>query len=185
MVVIRRIVPDDADRLRQVRLAALHESPSAFGSTYADELRLSHQEWSERAAAGSSGFRRAMFMAAASGDVVGLVGGFRPDLSLAVVELISLWTAPAVRRQGAGCLLVNAVLDWARAGGAEVVSLWVTSGNLPAQNLYRALGFVETGDSQPLPSDPSRPEVRMTLVLPGVAGQKGAAPDSRRVTGSE
>jgi hypothetical protein len=62
-----------------------------------------------------------------------------------------------------------------------MVTLWVTGGNLPAQSLYRALGFVETGDYQPLPSDPSRQETRMRLSLSGGAGQEGAPVASNRV----
>ena len=51
------------------------------------------------------------------------------------------------------------------SGVAERVELWVTRGNDPARHLYESMGFVETGDHQPLPSDPCKDEIRMVLAL--------------------
>lgn len=165
MIVVRRIRPDEADLLRNVRLAALADTPSAFASTYADESLLTEEDWSDRARAGSAGATRATFFAVADDDIVGLVGGYSPDPASCRVELVSMWTHPAVRRTGVGRLLVNAVFDWARACGAQAVELWVTRGNVGAEKLYRGMGFVDTGDYQPLPSDPCKEELRMRAVL--------------------
>jgi RimJ/RimL family protein N-acetyltransferase len=43
--------------------------------------------------------------------------------------------------------------------------LWVTESNAPARRLYERCGFTPTGDRQPLPSDPSLPEIRMRRAL--------------------
>ena len=45
------------------------------------------------------------------------------------------------------------------------MGLWVTRGNAPAQLLYESMGFRETGEYQPLPSDPCADEIRMILHL--------------------
>lgn len=162
MTVVRRVRADEADALRKVRLAALADAPGAFGSTYAKESLLAPEEWAERARAGSAGPARATFFAIDDDDdVVGLVGGYRLEQAAASVELVSMWTHPGVRRTGIGGLLVSAVVDW----GALAVELWVTRGNVGAENLYRSMGFVTTGDYQPLPSDPCKDELRMRLVL--------------------
>ncbi len=63
MVSVRRIEPGDAALLRTVRLAALEDAPSAFGSTHAAEAVRSDHEWAERALAGSKGSARATFFA--------------------------------------------------------------------------------------------------------------------------
>ncbi len=165
MIVVRRVRPDEAEILRRVRLAALAESPAAFGSTYAGELLLTTEDWTGRVRSGSNGSERAMFLAVADEEVVGLAGGYRPGPAPDVVELVSMWTDPSVRRSGVGRRLVSAVLEWARASGAAEVQLWVTRGNTAAETLYRTMGFAETGDHQPLPSDPCRDETRMTLAL--------------------
>lgn len=165
MTVVRRIRPDEGDALRDVRLAALADAPSAFGSTHAGESSLTPEAWAERARAGSAGPQRATFFAIAGDRVVGLAGGYRPDHAAPRIELVGMWTDPIVRRTGVGRLLVTAVLDWGRTCGVQAVDLWVTRGNVGAENLYRAMGFVPSGDFQPLPSDPCKEELRMTTLL--------------------
>ena len=84
-----------------------------------------------------------------SGEVVGIIGGFKPVSDL-TVDLVSMWTTPGSRRVGVGVDLVRALLRWAQAGGAQSVELWVTEDNAPAVNLYRSLGFELTGGTAPL-----------------------------------
>jgi ribosomal protein S18 acetylase RimI-like enzyme len=57
------------------------------------------------------------------------------------------------------------MLDRLRAAGMVRAWLWVLGGNAPARRLYEALGFVSTGERQPLKKDPARYEERMTLPL--------------------
>ena len=165
MTVVRRIRPDEGAALRDVRLAALADAPSAFASTYARETLQTAEDWADRARAGSAGSERATFFAVADEGIVGLVGAYRPQPTSSRIELVSMWTHPAARRKGVGRLLVDAVLNWARTCGAQAVDLWVTRGNRDAENLYRAMGFVDAGDRQPLPSDPCKDEVRMRADL--------------------
>jgi GNAT superfamily N-acetyltransferase len=149
VVDIRRIEPGDGDLLRRFRLAALLDAPFAFASLHADEANRTHAQWFELAEARATGFDQATFLALVSGEVVGIIGGFKPDSDL-TVELVSMWTAPGSRRLGVGAELVRALLSWAKAGGAQSVELWVTEDNAPAVHLYQSLGFVPTGDSAPL-----------------------------------
>jgi GNAT superfamily N-acetyltransferase len=164
-VDVRRITALDAARLQHVRLAALEEAPMAFGSTYQAEANRPDAEWVERAVAGSHGTGRATFFAELDGEPVGLVGGYRDELSSPMVELVCMWVAPHVRGRRVGALLVDAVTAWAIDTNAASISLWVTRGNTPAERLYESKGFVTTGEVQPLPSDPSRDEARMVLLL--------------------
>jgi GNAT superfamily N-acetyltransferase len=164
-VDIRRIQPDDGPELRAVRLAALADTPSAFGSTWATEAERSDDEWSDRARWASSGTDRITLLARQGNRVVGIAGGYREEIATAEVDLVSMWTDPAARRTGVGQRLVGAVIEWAANTGASSVGLWVTRGNSPAQLLYESMGFRETGEYQPLPSDPCKDEVRMVLEL--------------------
>jgi RimJ/RimL family protein N-acetyltransferase len=160
-VTVRRIRPDEWEALKALRLSALADTPSAFGSTHAREAAFDDREWIERADLGSRGADRVTFVAEddGTGDFVGIVGGFRfpPDASHR--DLISMWTNPAARRTGIGRTLVAAVLDW--AGPTTDVHLWVTEGNDPAHRLYESMGFEVTDDVQPHPNDPCANEVRM------------------------
>jgi GNAT superfamily N-acetyltransferase len=164
-LVVRRILRDEGSLLRDMRLAALQESPSAFASSYEVEAQRTAQAWEERARLGSASNDRATFLAVLDGRVVGIVGGFRGEANSTVVDLVSMWTSPEARRSGVGRALVNAVIDWAAAVSATAVDLWVTRGNEPAFELYKALRFRETGEYQALPSDPCEDEIRMTRAL--------------------
>ena len=159
---VRRIRPDEADLYKRVRLAALQATPSAFGSTYANESRLTSFEWAERARLGASSADRAIFLAFIGEEAVGLAGGWREQPDSDEADLISMWVAPDARRRHVGRTLVQAAIDWARTAGATTARLWVTRGNDSAYALYEAMGFRVTGEFQPLPSDPCKDEVRMS-----------------------
>lgn len=164
-VNVRRIRAGEGAALKAVRLAALVDTPTVFASTHEREVAFTDEEWAGRAAAGAQGDDRATFLAELDGQVGGLVGAYTDAATPGAVELVSMWTDPAARRTGTGRLLVQAVLDWAATAGASEVGLWVIRGNDPAQRLYEAMGFTETGDFQPLPSDPCKNELRMSRAL--------------------
>ena len=48
MVVVREVIPDDWQTLRDIRLAALREAPYAFGSSYAREAPFTEEQWRGR-----------------------------------------------------------------------------------------------------------------------------------------
>jgi ribosomal protein S18 acetylase RimI-like enzyme len=162
---VRRVQPGEGPRLRDVRLRALEDTPTAFASNLASEATRLPTAWDEDALVRSEGWETATFIAEEDGRWLGLVGAYRPADRPGVVELVSMWVDPAARGQGLGACLATEVLEWARAGGAAKVELWVTTGNEQAMSLYRRLGFATTSNYQALPSDPCRDEVRMFVAL--------------------
>lgn len=159
--IVRRIRPDEGPALRTARLAALADSPAAFGSSHAVEAGRPDSHWSDRAELGAAADRTTTYFAvAAGGSIVGLVTGFRADPASSV-ELVSMWVAPAHRGGGVAHRLVDAVVGWAGDIGATAVELWVVRGNEAAVRLYERAGFAPTGDHQALPSDPCHDELRM------------------------
>ena len=163
MMSVRRIEPLDAATLKRVRLAALRDTPSAFGSTYGVESTRTDDEWAQRAAAGCAGSQQVTFLADIDSEIVGLVGAYRDATALQRVHLVSMWVAPAARRQGIGRHLIASVVTWAKGTDTTDVALWVTQGNAAAEELYRVAGFSPTGEVQALPSDPMRKEMELTL----------------------
>ena len=168
---IRRIHLGEADRLRDVRLRALSESPSAFGTTFAVDSERPPAYWEELTAAWSKGEDGAVFVADPGGQWVGIaVGARRADrigfvAPPGTVHLTSMWVAPEARGTGLGKQLVEQVVAWAKATGARDVELWVTCGNDAALSLYRRAGFSPIDERKPLASD-SRFEIqRMVLIL--------------------
>ncbi len=165
MFLIRRIEPRDAATLKHVRLAALRDAPSAFGSNYEAEYVMRDDDWVDRALAGSVGTDRVTFFAEVDRQVVALVGGFRADPQSQRIDLVSMWVSPNARMRGIGRCLVTAVVDWAADAKATEIALWVTRGNSAAEELYRSIGFVSTGEIKPLPSDPSKYETELVLSI--------------------
>ena len=140
---IRTLTGQDWRLLRDLRLRALHDAPAAFGSSAADAERLSEEDWRRRLE-GS-----AVFMARSGELDVGLVAGI-PAESPGEAELISMWVASAWRGHGVGAALVDHVVHWAAEMRFARLRLWVAVGNGPAERLYARLGFVRTGEVQPM-----------------------------------
>jgi ribosomal protein S18 acetylase RimI-like enzyme len=157
-VEIRRLRSDEADRLRELRLRALQDSPWAFGSWYARELEYGPDWWEARARQDGE----VLYVAEDGDALVGMAGGFFPQEG--VVMLWGMWVAPEARGRGLGRRLVELVIAWAREVGAATIRLDVTDDERarPAAALYRSLGFAPTGEREPLDSDPSLETVVMT-----------------------
>ncbi|MDH3250911.1 MAG: GNAT family N-acetyltransferase [Acidimicrobiia bacterium] len=166
MVRVDRIRRADVAVLREVRLAALADSPGAFASTHEREAAYDPAEWERRTVAASTGRSAATFFARdEAGQVVGLVGVFENRVDPMTAELVSMWVSPSGRGQGAGSALVERAIAWASEAEYTRVELWVARGNDTAERLYVRSGFYVTGDVQPLPSDPCKDEIRMRLDL--------------------
>jgi ribosomal protein S18 acetylase RimI-like enzyme len=144
---IRRTEPDDWRALREVRLAALEDSPDAFGSTLEREREADEDHWRGWITGEGWGGDVATFIADDDGPFVGMATGFDPEDEPGVVHLFAMWVRPERRRQGIGRELVSAIVGWAgRRPGVEHVVLRVTSSNDEAVRLYASCGFVRTAD---------------------------------------
>jgi ribosomal protein S18 acetylase RimI-like enzyme len=159
MVLVREITADEWELMRDVRLAALAEAPYAYASTYAGEAGFTEADWR-----GRINERSAMFLAYTDADPgpAGLAGVYVKD---GAAHLVSVWVRPAARGLRVGETLVEAAVSWAKAQDFATISLWVTESNTPARRLYDRCGFTPTGERQPLPSDPTLPEIVMSRAL--------------------
>ena len=159
MIHIRRATPADWQVLRDVRLRALADSPSAFGSTLAREQAFGEADWRRRLESGYC------FLAWADDRPVGCVAGIADEDPPGEHQLVAMWVEPDHRGTSAATELVEAVCGQARADGAVAVRLSVADGNDRARRFYERLGFVPTGERSPLPSNPEtgREQLRRSL----------------------
>lgn len=166
-VTVGRLVADDWQAYRAIRLAMLHESPSAFGSTHGEAASYDEELWRQRLA--NNVVILARVGAAPAGSVMYSEYGTtdRDDCAL-----FGMWVDPDFRGAGVGKALVDAVVAQARAGGKRRVVLHVVTDNDPAGRLYERAGFVPTGRTVPYPHDDRVVEVEMELVLDDPSGSQ-------------
>jgi ribosomal protein S18 acetylase RimI-like enzyme len=164
MIMLDPITAQNVALFREIRLRALRDTPSAFGSTYEKELQLTDADWLERALRwnGETGIG---LLAMDGSAGCGIAGSFLDERDRTRAHLISMWTAPTHRQQGIGRILVNEIAGWARLRGADLLQLMVTSNNVPAMLFYERLGFTRTGQTEPYPNDFRLIEYEMCRVL--------------------
>ncbi|HZR57370.1 MAG TPA: GNAT family N-acetyltransferase [Terriglobales bacterium] len=164
MITLEPIVPEKVFIFKAVRLRALQDSPSAFGSTYAKESQLTDADWVTRAVRWSSDGSTG-YIAMDGDNPCGIAASYLDENDATQAHLVSMWTAPTHRQQGIGRLLINEILGWARLREARTLQLLVTSNNEPAISFYKSLGFARTGRTEPYPNDPALLEYEMSRVI--------------------
>jgi len=135
-----------------MRLAALAESPGAFGSRLADWLGDGDREDRWRGRLSIPGSRNVV--ASLRGEASGMASGVplppaphaSPPRESSAVELISLWVAPWARGHGVADALIEDIVAWATGLRSPAVWLSVREDNAPAIALYRRWGFEATGE---------------------------------------
>ena len=140
--MIRRLTPPDAPLLRSIRIRALTDSPSAFGSTLSETVERPIAVWENMLRPDGNPF----FVYEIDGEVCGLAGGFIPDHD-EELHLVSMWIDPTHRGRGISDALVSHIVDWARSRNASRLILECTEGNRHAEELYVRHGFRRTGMS--------------------------------------
>jgi ribosomal protein S18 acetylase RimI-like enzyme len=138
---VRRLLPEDAARYREIRLEGLRVSPEAFGNTFELENARPIELFADR-------IRDSETMGAFEGAEILGVAGLRTNQGPKESHkgmLVGMYVRPQARNRGVGRRLVEAVMEVARRRGVELLQLAVVSDNEPARRLYARLGFVEYG----------------------------------------
>lgn len=164
--VVRRLSPGDWETERDLRLAALSEAPSAFGSTLAETVVFTEADWRARMT------RQVRFAAWLDGVAVGTAGfavGFDPFPADAAL-IVGVWVAPEARGRRAGDALLDAVVDAVPVEtGLRRILLSVLAENRSAVSLYRRHGFRPVD----LSFSPDEGEIHMELLIGASNGVGG------------
>lgn len=145
---IRLLNSQDVTAYHALRLQALRESPTAFGSSYEQEACLPVTDFAAR-----------LCPADPAGGVFGacddttdrLIGmlGFSRESRLKRAHIGNLWSmyvVPEFRSRGVGAALLDEALSHARGLGVlRQIVLSVTANNKAASSLYRSRGFEPFG----------------------------------------
>ncbi|HLZ63885.1 MAG TPA: GNAT family N-acetyltransferase [Ktedonosporobacter sp.] len=140
-MLVRRLIEDDLDSVRALRLRALRDNPEAFGSTYEETLARGNEWMRQRLRSKED---ETFYLGAFEGNLVGMVGYYREDSIKTRHKgyVVSMFVAPESRGLGAGKALLQALIARARQiEGLQQLHLAVVTTNQPAYQLYRSLGF--------------------------------------------
>lgn len=175
--VVRRIESGEWRQLRALRLDALQDSPTAFGTTYADAAALADDVWRQQAVENATSPTSATFIAATEdGRWVGLAG-VTPLVQVPDTACVhGVYVGPAHRGRPArlAAQLVEVGIRWARDNtDASWLTLGVHQDNRRAQAFYRRMGFTDTGKVVPYVLDPSK-----KLYILGYENFRQSQPDS-------
>ena len=138
--LIRRISVAEAATYRDIRLEALQNAPTAFGSSYEAESQNSLVDF--------GGYLTNSYIAGAwlKGELVG-TAGFRREKYIKVAHRGDIWgvyVKPKARGHGVARALITELIAVARSQ-VKQVHLSVVTENAPAVRLYKDLGFTIYG----------------------------------------
>ena len=133
---------------KQLRLEALLTEPSAFASSYDDELAFPDEVWIGRSKSAYEREGNLTFFAESDGELVGMAGaGWSSKAKLRhVAGVYGVYVSPDQRGKGLAPRLMRRLLAELRSmGQIEKVSLMVNTEALAAIRLYDKLGFEIVG----------------------------------------
>lgn len=128
-ISIRVLQEDDWHSYREVRLAALRESPEAFLATYAEEAEQPEQYWRNCVV------QAHRLLALRDGEPVGVASVEMIEGAPQSANFYDLWVTPEARNTGVASRLVQIAIDQAIQDGCTNLYYWVSTEN------GRAIGF--------------------------------------------
>ena|ERR1039457_7139507 len=147
-MTIRFLDSGDLTAYRDLRLAALQESPTAFGSSYAEEVALPLTEFAARLRPPHRPHNGIIGALVDDGRLAGVLG-FAREYRVKRPHVALIWgmyVSPEFRGQGFGAALVDEAIAHARRLGiVRQIVLAVTASNVTAVSLYHSRGFERFG----------------------------------------
>ena len=140
-MIIRRLSPPDAAAYRRLRLHGLRVSPTAFGSSYAEESKRPLETFVARLEQADAKW---VFAAFENERLVGVVTLIRGDRKKEKhkASIFGMYVDRKMRSKGIGRLLMARVIEAARQmSGLKQIRLAVVEANRPALCLYESFGF--------------------------------------------
>jgi RimJ/RimL family protein N-acetyltransferase len=148
-ISIRWIAQTDQEAFKDLRLEALREHPTAFGTDYDQDRQDADSVWAERLQKAIDQPTGAIVLADAEGELAGMMGVYR-DLGTKVRHKAVIWgvyVRPKYRGRNLTCQMMDQILDWCRSKEVCGVRLTVMTDNLRAIRCYQRCGFTVYGMS--------------------------------------
>ncbi|MGZ9811858.1 N-acetyltransferase family protein [Pseudoroseicyclus sp. H15] len=140
-VSVRRLGPADVIAYRHVRLEALRNHPGAYGTTFGDMANAPHAAFAERLEQAS------VFGLFTTHGLEGLMclGRERGSNTRHRATITQVYLRESLRGQGGAAMMLDALVEEARATGILQLELTVAEGNRVAHDFYLRHGFARIG----------------------------------------
>jgi len=140
---IRRAVEKDYSLVRELRLAALLDSPDSFADSLQDTQAKTTQYWV--ALTKSLCTEHVMFILEDDGELAGSVYGLSDSSNENVGRVAGMWVSSAYRGKGFGKALLLQIVHWADSHEFQEVRLWAPARKTKIIRFYTSNGFELTG----------------------------------------
>lgn len=160
-ILVTQVARDQWQRLREVRLASLSDSPEAFGASWQTESELTQQDWHARMDLVT------FYLASVEGQDCALMSVEELDGDFgANIWLGGCWVAPEFRGNGVMRAMLNYIDALAPRRGWQRQGLGVWHDNYKAIAAYERLGFVKMGELKESTRKPGKYFQRMIRDTP-------------------
>ena len=140
-IQIVKLMPEEWQPYKELRLEALLMEPQAFSSKYTDAVQKPDSYWEERLTEVRNGKVFWLLFAKENDRLIGMVGAYCTEESN-VVEIISVFVTKSKRRQGVATALMEAILAEVGSKGIfRKAELAVNTNQISAVALYKHFGF--------------------------------------------
>jgi GNAT superfamily N-acetyltransferase len=171
-----RPVPGDWERVRELRLRMVLDTPIAFLETPEQVRAMTEEEWRSRIARSLSERNTRVVAVSSDGTWIGSMSCFLSDgqpgyvtdpqpgpprANLVGVFVDAAWRGDAGVADG----LLDAITAWVREQGLAELFLHVGDVNARARRYYEKRGFRATGVVAEIPEQPGTGEIEMVLPL--------------------
>ena len=149
--MLREAEPKDAEEIGLVRVAAWRAAYQEFmPEQFLDALDATNNlsELKERLSNQNSDFILSVAEEYEQVVAFSIIGKPRYEAPAKAIELWAVNVLPKYWRMGIGSRLVERAIAYSSRSGFESIELWCIKGNTPAQETYKKLGFIESGQER-------------------------------------
>ena len=144
VINIRRIVPNEYEIYRSIRLKSLQEDPYAYSTKYDEANKRANQSWIDQVNEMALSQDVCAFLVFDNQEAIGLCGLYRNRENKREGEIVQVWINNAYRSCGIAKEMITKIMEWAKDNKINSIIAKVYLNNPRAIRFYEKIGFEST-----------------------------------------